>query len=157
MEKLARITARTLTSCLLLLPCGCASHDNSGTADQPAGRLQKLGEEICRDTETGLMWQLAPTPTRFTSWSAANQYAEELTLGPYNDWRLPTYDELYELYDIFIRRLEGDCVMKQEVPVWYGATEKAGRSGYWSYYPACGGVEYEFIRRKNGRVRAVRP
>jgi hypothetical protein len=36
---------------------------------------------------------------RNISWLDANKYAEDLRLGGYSDWRLPTLDELKKLYD----------------------------------------------------------
>jgi hypothetical protein len=33
------------------------------------------------------------------NWGEANQYCEDLTLGDYSDWRLPTIEQLEKLYD----------------------------------------------------------
>ncbi len=41
----------------------------------------------------GKMWQNPPSQKRFT-WDKAVAYCEELTLGGYDDWRLPDRDEL---------------------------------------------------------------
>jgi hypothetical protein len=54
-------------------------------------------EGIITDTLTGLMW--APAPDREVTWDQANAYAQNLKLGGYTDWRLPTRSELQSLYD----------------------------------------------------------
>jgi len=48
------------------------------------------------DTNTNLLWQQSPSDKRFT-WKEANKYCESLTLAGYNDWRLPTVEELESL------------------------------------------------------------
>ncbi len=49
------------------------------------------------DLDTGLMWTQVPAPAR--SWTAALDYAENLTLAGYADWRLPNVKELQTLVD----------------------------------------------------------
>ena len=44
------------------------------------------------------MWTIKDSGARIT-WQQANQYARQLRLGGYSDWRLPTIDELEKLYD----------------------------------------------------------
>jgi formylglycine-generating enzyme required for sulfatase activity len=41
----------------------------------------------------GLMYQNQPFVKRYT-WEEAKEYAEKLKLGDFNDWKLPTIDEL---------------------------------------------------------------
>ena len=47
------------------------------------------------DVNTGLMWQKATQQP--DDWHEAMQYCEGLVLGGYDDWRLPTKNELYSL------------------------------------------------------------
>jgi serine/threonine protein kinase len=47
---------------------------------------------IITDTKTGLQW--APDPGRDKTWKQAKKYADNLRLGGYTDWRLPTGAEL---------------------------------------------------------------
>lgn len=49
------------------------------------------------DLDTGLMWTQVPAPAR--DWSGAVASAEQLTLGGYDDWRLPNIKELQTLTD----------------------------------------------------------
>jgi hypothetical protein len=49
------------------------------------------------DLDTGLMWTQVPATAR--SWTAALDYAENLTLAGYTDWRLPNIKELQTLVD----------------------------------------------------------
>jgi len=65
----------------------------------PAGRLIDNGDGTVTDTDTGLMWQQATAPDTY-SWQAALAYCADLSLGGYNDWRLPTYKELAALGDL---------------------------------------------------------
>ncbi len=57
---------------------------------------QDNGNGTVTDSNTGLMWQKAPSSERY-DWTEAMSYAENLIFAGYNDWRLPTIKELYSL------------------------------------------------------------
>lgn len=60
---------------------------------------------IIHDKNTNLMWQDSiDTKTKELKWDDAKGYCSKLKVGEYDDWRLPSYDELktlidYESYD----------------------------------------------------------
>jgi len=57
----------------------------------------KNNQELCIiDTTTNLMWSKSPLPGKYT-WQEAQDTAHKSTLCGYNDWRLPTRVEQYEL------------------------------------------------------------
>ena len=55
------------------------------------------GDGTITDLDTGLMWQQAMSTA--TNWNTALTNAENLSLGGYNDWRLPNVKELFSLVD----------------------------------------------------------
>jgi hypothetical protein len=127
----------------------------------PSLRLQFISstEGIITDTLTGLMW--APAPDREVTWDQANAYAQNLKLGGYTDWRLPTRSELRSLYDASeeddpssvstfnpILRLTACCPWSSEVE---------GSDRAWSFH--FGPVKLGFShhsRSNSNRVLAVR-
>lgn len=50
------------------------------------------------DQNTGLIWQEIPTKKGF-DWNDAEKYTEDLKLGGYDDWRMPTAKELFSISD----------------------------------------------------------
>ncbi len=56
---------------------------------------------IVEDKSTGLMWQdhYKPSVPRNTTWTGAIYQCDILTLGGYDDWRLPNYNELMSIMD----------------------------------------------------------
>lgn len=56
------------------------------------------GNGTVTDTTTGLMWQ-QDTPDNYMTWKNALSYCENLDLGGYTDWRLPTIKELRSIVD----------------------------------------------------------
>lgn len=50
------------------------------------------------DNVTGLMWQQFPSTEDFT-WEEAEEYCENLVLGGYDDWRMPSAKELFSISD----------------------------------------------------------
>ncbi len=50
------------------------------------------------DENTGLTWVTLPVDGKMT-WDEAVEYCENLTLGGYDDWRLPTAEELFSISD----------------------------------------------------------
>ena len=53
--------------------------------------------KIVTDNETGLQWQDNESTTK--TWQNAINYCEDLTLGNYDDWRLPNINELTSIID----------------------------------------------------------
>ena len=115
--------------------------------------LTDMGDGVCRQ-KNGLMWQ-GEVSEKFSSGQEAQEYVESLNLGGHSDWRLPTKNELYDLCDIFEVKLEGNCPIVLKGAYW---SKNGGvQSGAWEAYPLCGGSEYKYQKKKEGRVRAVRP
>ncbi len=56
------------------------------------------GDGTVTDLNTGLMWEQTPEAGPVT-WGQAEFYCTELTLGGYDDWRLPTLKELFSISD----------------------------------------------------------
>lgn len=54
------------------------------------------GDGTVTDNNTGFMWQQTP-PTNKMTYDEAVEYVEDLTLGGYSDWRLPTIKESFSL------------------------------------------------------------
>ncbi len=59
---------------------------------------QDNGDGTITDLKTGLVWQQVPTSEDF-SWADAVEYCENLELGGYTDWRMPSCKELYSISD----------------------------------------------------------
>ena len=55
------------------------------------------GDGTVTDLNTSLMWQQTPDFNNLKTWDEAGEYAENLVLAGYDDWRLPTIKELYSL------------------------------------------------------------
>jgi hypothetical protein len=109
-------------------------------------RLPKTGEEgsfgadrnytrddinnMVTDHLTGLMWQDNEIVSK--KWSNAVTYCEGLTLGDYDDWRLPEIEELYYLIDLenssgFDTTFENHSSDKS----YWSANIRDGQSVYW--------------------------
>ncbi len=137
----------------LLLIQGCAS-TTAPDKRQDRSSLADLGNGICRQ-DNGLMWQVERSE-KFASGREAQEYADNLKLGDYSDWRLPSKDEYYSLCYIFELRREGNCPIKLKGNYWV-ANGDAPQAGKWESYPLCGGSEFRYLKSKTGRVIAVRP
>jgi hypothetical protein len=65
----------------------------------PVSKLESpRNPEVHLDSTTGLIWTKSDNGHNVT-WSQANGYCQNLRLGGYSDWRLPTLEELEKLYD----------------------------------------------------------
>jgi hypothetical protein len=90
---------------LCALALAVSACGNSQTPDTPESEsLPALQRYVANDDATvtdrhsGLMWATADQGS-LMPWGAAQKYAAELETGGYDDWRLPTLEELRELYD----------------------------------------------------------
>ena len=59
------------------------------------------GDNTVTDNVTGLMWQQIPETDKQT-WQEAVDYCNNLELGGYTDWRMPTVKELYSIENFSI-------------------------------------------------------
>jgi hypothetical protein len=56
------------------------------------------GDGTLTDNNTGLMWEQSPEADGL-SWEEAVDYCDELELGGYTDWRMPSCKELFSISD----------------------------------------------------------
>lgn len=138
---------------IALFAQGCAAI-SGGDKSSDRARLADLGNGICQES-SGRMWQVERSGI-ITNGQEAQDYARNLKLGNFSDWRLPSQEELYDLcYLIELRRTD-DCPIKLKGSHWVtkrGETE----AGEWEAYPLCGGPGFRYSKSKSGRVKAVRP
>ena len=64
-------------------------------------RYMISNDSVITDSKTGMQW--TPSPEYTFSWDGAKNYAQNLKLRGYSDWRLPTKAELHELYDASLK------------------------------------------------------
>ncbi len=77
----------------------CESALETATPRFPNGRFVVHGNGLVTDTSTGLMWQQSTfnfpgDGDERVSWDTAVTFPETLSLGGFDDWRLPTIEEL---------------------------------------------------------------
>ncbi len=161
-QRFFTVTGSTTLSKLLplalmaLLIGGCAGQNgqSSGILPQSDARLVAMGNGVCKDTKTGKMWQVG-TSRSLKSLDQAKNYTEQLKDGGYDDWRLPSVTELYELYMIFDLHQNGDCKLQVEGTYWSDEADLEGRVGTWELDDNCD-PERQYIPKDKGKVRAVR-
>ena len=65
---------------------------------QASDRFVVQGEETVVDSKTGLMWAIGDNGADI-SWQEAEAYCNNFKGGGHTDWRLPTLNELYTIFD----------------------------------------------------------
>ena len=91
-----------VTLLLLIIAQGCTTSTRhatiaSGDEVEVDGRLVDMGDGTCENLANGKMWQQGHSK-RLHSIAEAREYVEKLRVGGYDDWRLPTVAELYDLH-----------------------------------------------------------
>lgn len=142
---------------LVSLLGGCAgrSEKTDKVASHSSARLVAQGDGICLNTNSGKMWQVGRSTT-LNSLDAAQRYTSDLRIGGYDDWRLPTVGELYELYLIFDLHENGNCKLEAEGTFWSDEEDLEGNVGTWELDDNCD-AERRYIPKQKGKVRAIRP
>lgn len=82
----------------------------------------KEKEGVVFDTKTNLMWAAKDNGSGI-NWANAKSYCENYRGGGYSDWRMPTQDELAELY---ASGAHEDKIKLTEEERWVWASEKRG-------------------------------
>lgn len=135
---------------LILFSQGC------GSKNQQTAHLRNIGNGICQDTVAGLMWQSGKSQT-IKTFEEAKRYVENLRLGGYTDWRLPTRHELHDLVYLFDLHLNGDCDFTIEGKYWSGGKSGKGKAGGWEISANQCDPARQYFHSLHGHVRAVRP
>ncbi len=92
------------------------------------GRFIAYDNGTVLDTKTKLMWAAKDNGSNIY-WQDAKSYCENYRGGGYTDWRMPTQDELSELYDEAITGKYGHHLTKLITLTWccvWASEEKRG-------------------------------
>lgn len=146
-----------LIALFLILGNGCtAKKRKDSSIDDRQGVLQDNGQGVCLNVDTGRMWQIK-RGGKFSSFQEAKQYAENLKLGGYDDWRLPTKQELFSLHFIVYWKKNGNCKLKYPGE-YFILDEDEVSLGHWQTYILCE-PNFKYVQSlgTKGFVRAVRP
>jgi len=133
-----------------------------------SGRFIDYGDGTIQDIKTGLMWVKNPhadLPEKFKgemTWQDAKEACEELDFVGYDDWRMPTVEELRMLVDYTKGGKSGEpsidaSVFPDTKCSWYWtSTPTAWSAGYaWIVSFSYGGV-YDVVKDYSYCVRPVR-
>ena len=148
-----------LIAITMILP-GCAAQQvGTGSNDLIDSDLFLAeGGKLCHEMHTDKMWQFVKQGP-FSSPQEAERYAAELRLGAYDDWRLPTKAELFDLFYSHYWNNDDSCVMNHKGEFWITSQNQEPASlGHWEDDLLCG-PEFKFVEaiKQDGFVRAVRP
>ena len=138
-----------------------ANYARAVRGEQVKSHYVDNGNGTVTDTTSGLMWQQDSGGTMV--WEDALAYCNDLQLGGYSDWRLPTIKELHSLvdYDCSDTAIGTWYFPDIQGPVyWSSTTYDIG----WGYYPCLyamvlfplNGNDYNYDKDLSYRVRAVR-
>lgn len=122
----------------------CVRGNGAGEAfDEPAvappNQYSLISDDVAQDNYTRLIWQRDGAASGLLSWSDADSYCDQLSLGGYENWRLPTLRELSTLVDeatvapaidatVFVNTSYG----ARKPDKWYWASHQArGSSASW--------------------------
>ena len=114
-------------------------------------------QDTVTDLRTGLMWQRHTSEDRFNL-EAAKKYAANLRLGGYEDWRVPTKDELLSIVDRTRANPAIDTEVFPDTPShWFWTVSPdAGSSNSAWVVNFRSGNSYAFDVSSVSRVRCVR-
>lgn len=70
----------------------------NGTAYGEQTTVVTVYDTLPSFTYNGHTYKVAPDAASYMWWTDANSYCNNLTFGGYSDWRLPTKEELYQMY-----------------------------------------------------------
>lgn len=123
----------------------------TGTDDS----LVQLSESLFQEKKHGRVWQVKRSK-RIKTIHDATTYINKLNKGEYNNWRLPTKQELVELFSVFDLKDNGNVMIRLEGSYWLAENQDAPYVGSLEIGDQCG-PSRTFYKGKAGYVRAVRP
>jgi hypothetical protein len=130
-----------ITGCIGLKTDGTVLIDNNGTMT---------------DTRVGLMWQAERSAKKINSGAEAQDYVTELSLAGFTDWRLPTSQELWDLYFTNDYSMSGLLAKKIKMKGSYWTQDNDKIMAGFLEDGNDPGINRYFFNSRNGFVRAVR-
>ena len=127
------------------------------TTSQPAHADQGItesGDGLIQEVTSQRIWQKKRSK-KIRTQEAAQAYIAKLNQGEYHDWRLPTKQELYELFSLFDLKRNGNIRLRLEGKYWLSDPQGNFSVGGWEIGDGCG-PSRSFYGGKKGYVRAVR-
>ena len=109
------------------------------------------------DNKTNLTWQ-REVPDEEFNWKQAKEYASQLNLGGYTDWRVPTRDELIGIVDLTRHSpaINPDCFPNTPSEAFWSSSQYAyGSDDAWNVNFSNGSSDGSYINN-SVRVRCVR-
>lgn len=118
--------------------------------------LRDDAKNIVTDNKTGLMWQDDAIGNQ-VDWNTAITTCENLTLGGYDDWRLPNIRELKSIVDKsrFNPAISPNFIIASSY-IWSSTTYVAYPDYAWFVYFGMSGDDGAFDKTNNNYVRCVR-
>jgi len=110
-------------------------------------------DQTIMDTKTGLMWQKKDAGSMY--WQKAIDNAKELNLAGYEDWRLPTIEELLTLVDFGKYNPATDFPETPSKWFWSSSLYAPYSDAAWGVYFGSGYMSY-VNKSKDHYVRCVR-
>lgn len=99
-------------------------------------------------TYNGHTYRVAPDPGNQMDWTAASSYCNNYSIGGVSGWRLPTRDELVQMYS-----LKNQIGGFYSSGYYWSSTQQSGMYYYYVYFGS-GSVAYEYYSNSN-RVRPI--
>jgi len=123
--------------------------------------FSRSSDGIVTDNTTTLQWQDDYSDNngsvKETKWEDAIDYCEALTLGGYDDWRLPNFNELYSITDHTKSNPAIDTTFQDVVSDYYwSSTTVVGLEDYAWGVGFSYGDDSGFYKSSNNDVRCVR-
>jgi beta-lactam-binding protein with PASTA domain len=144
----------------MILERGFREHDSNPNGDFQ--NLYEVYEQVVVDCATGLMWQRSGSEAKEWSWQTAPNYVRRLNaekFAGFNDWRLPTIEELSSLLEPKKSRkgLFINDVFDEKTDVWSSDDRiETGTPQGWSAGFDYGGIFHGGAKTNRFFVRAVR-
>lgn len=125
--------------------------------NSPIHHLINNGNGTITDSDTGLTWQQAEIGAT-TDWTNALNYAEELTLGGFQDWRLPNIKELESLNDetLVSPSIDTNYFPNAESARYWSSTTQNNSTGNAWFNEFIAGITSQASKTSSYWVRAVR-
>ncbi len=126
------------------------------SSDNATTRYTDNGDGTVTDNQHNLMWQKQDDAIG-RNWSEAAAYCSGLSLAGYNDWWLPSKDQLFSLVDrAFYPTIDTAYFLNTQSSNYWSSTTLVSNTSYaWYVYFNNGGV-YNYNKTNNYYARCVR-